>query len=314
MAERTGAAIVVVMHLNQATLQPALYRVQGSIGYVGAARSVLLVVKDKDNPAQRVVAQIKANLAAEMPAVAFTITDEPILAWQSVVEVDIAELLSATASEEGSAREEAKTFLEELLGPGDVPAKQVLAEARECGISEKTLRRAAKDMSVDIGRTGEHGKKGGGSWVWRLSDRQDSAQEAGLDGQDAPHVKSGHLDNSGHLNAPSSPIKMATTKDLTDTNPIKMATQNTWGKMGTLINTVPESGHLNTEPAPSDESSGHLNNGQLDAEEPGDGGDRHGDEHHPVIDHHPDDEWDYPDVEVVNLDVEVIDPDVMEVD
>ena len=50
VAERTGAAVVVVMHLNQATLQPALYRVQGTIGYVGAARSVLLVVADKEEP------------------------------------------------------------------------------------------------------------------------------------------------------------------------------------------------------------------------------------------------------------------------
>ena len=82
MADRTGAAGLVVMHLNQATTQPALYRVQGSIGYVGAARSVLLVVHDKDDPALRVMAPIKANLVGEMPALAFTITEEPALAWK----------------------------------------------------------------------------------------------------------------------------------------------------------------------------------------------------------------------------------------
>jgi len=185
MAERTGAAVLVVMHLNQATLQPALYRIQGSIGYVGAARSVLLVLKDKDNPALRVIAPIKANLVAEMPAIAFIITQEPALAWQGVVEVDIAELLAAASPEERSQRDEAKAFLEDILRDGEVPAKDVLNEARQCGITEKTLRRAEKDMGVDIARLGERGKQGGGIWVWRLP--------PGLDGQDGLCDKSGHL-------------------------------------------------------------------------------------------------------------------------
>jgi hypothetical protein len=194
MAERTGAAVLVVMHLNQATLQPALYRIQGSIGYVGAARSVLLVVKDKYDAALRVIAPIKSNLAAVMPAVAFTITEEPALAWQGVVDVDIAELLAVASPEEQGAREEAKRFLKEVLADGDVPAKDMLKEARECGIAEKTLRRAAKDMGVDIGHVGERGQKGGGNWVWRLAKEQD--------GQDGLSLNSGHLAKSDHLDIP----------------------------------------------------------------------------------------------------------------
>ena len=188
MAERTGAAVLVVMHLNQATMQPALYRVQGSIGSVGAARSFLLVLRDKDNPALRVVAAIKANLSAEMPTIAFTITEEPALVWHGVVEVDIAELLAAASPEEKGARDDAKEFLNEILTDGGIPSKDVLKEARECGIAEKTLRRAAKDMGVDIGHVGERGQKGGGSWVWRLSKDQDGLWE-----------KSGHLAKSDHL-------------------------------------------------------------------------------------------------------------------
>ena len=38
VAERTGAAIIVVMHLNKADSNTAMYRVGGSIAYVGSAR------------------------------------------------------------------------------------------------------------------------------------------------------------------------------------------------------------------------------------------------------------------------------------
>lgn len=252
MAERTGAAIVVVMHLNQSTLQPALYRVQGSIGYVGAARSVLLMVRDKDNPALRIMAPIKANLVGEMPALSFTITDEPALSWQGAVEVDIAELLAASSPEEQGAREEAKRFLGEMLADGEAPGTEVVKEARECGISEKTLRRAAKDMGVDIARVGQVGKRGGGVWIWRLPE--------GVDGQDALHDKSGHVNQKGHVDNPDGDIKMATPKDPLGTNDIKMATLNVQEKLGNLISDGEQSGHLNHPFDGDDDGGGHLNN------------------------------------------------------
>lgn len=227
MAERTGAAVLVVMHLNQATLQPALYRIQGSIGYVGAARSVLLVVRDKDNPDLRVIAPIKSNLAAAMPAVAFTITEEPALAWKGTVEVDIAELLAVAAPEEHGAREEAKTFLKEVLADGNVPQKDIFKEAREFGISDATLRRAAKDMGIDAARIGKAGKEGGGHWVWNLP--------SGLDDQDAL------CDQGKHLN-PKEDVKVLTPNGSVGTNQVKVLTEN---PQTTLIPGVAPGEHLN---------------------------------------------------------------------
>ena len=40
LAERTGIAVMVVMHLRKAEAQKALYRVSGSIAFVAFARSV----------------------------------------------------------------------------------------------------------------------------------------------------------------------------------------------------------------------------------------------------------------------------------
>ena len=96
--------------------------------------------------------------------------------------------LAAPVPEERTARDDAKTFLEDILVDGELPAKEVLAEARECGIAEKTLRRASGDIGVDIAHVGERGQKGGGKWVWRLPTEQH--------GQDTPCEKSGHLNNS----------------------------------------------------------------------------------------------------------------------
>ncbi len=49
LAEETGAAVLVVRHLNKATGGVALYRGGGSIGIIGAARSGLLVAADPDD-------------------------------------------------------------------------------------------------------------------------------------------------------------------------------------------------------------------------------------------------------------------------
>jgi RecA-family ATPase len=61
LAERTGAAVVVVRHLNKGTGGKALYRGGGSIGIIGAARSALLVAKDPQDDNQRVLAAQKAT-------------------------------------------------------------------------------------------------------------------------------------------------------------------------------------------------------------------------------------------------------------
>ena len=227
MAERTGAAVLVVMHLNQATLQPALYRIQGTIGYVGAARSVLLVVRDKTDPALRMIVPIKSNLSAAMPAVSFTITEEPALAWQGIVEVDVAELLATALPEEQGAREFARTLLQEILLDGCVPQQDVLKEARECGISEATLRRAAKDMNIQSARIGKAGRQGGGHWVWNLPES--------LDDQDALCGESEHLN-------PEEPVKVLTPGHVVGTNQVKMLTEN---PQTTLTPDVEQGEHLN---------------------------------------------------------------------
>jgi len=61
-------AVLVVMRLRKSEAARAIYRVGGSIGFVGIARSVLLVGKDEES-GRRAIVPVKSNLAGEVPPV-----------------------------------------------------------------------------------------------------------------------------------------------------------------------------------------------------------------------------------------------------
>jgi hypothetical protein len=173
LAERTGAAIVVVRHLNKATSGNALYRGGGSIGIVGAARSGLLIAKHPEDDGRRVLASIKSNLAAPAPSLVFYLSGTESGAvrvdWKGETPLDAAALLSApTDHEERSALSEAQEFLREVLAAGPVAAAEVRQEADSAGIAKRTLDRARQSLGVVSEREGEAGKRGGGAWFWRL--------------------------------------------------------------------------------------------------------------------------------------------------
>ena len=76
-AERTGAAIVVVRHLNKSPSANPLYRGLGSVGIIGAARSGLLLAVDPDDPDRRVLALAKGNLTRPPASLAFRLEEAP---------------------------------------------------------------------------------------------------------------------------------------------------------------------------------------------------------------------------------------------
>ena len=73
IAAKTGAAIVIIGHMNKTEKFKGIYRGLGSIDITAAVRSVLLVGKQKDNKDIRFMAQIKNNLAPIGKAVSFTL-------------------------------------------------------------------------------------------------------------------------------------------------------------------------------------------------------------------------------------------------
>jgi hypothetical protein len=73
MAERTGAAVVLVRHLNKTPGGNPLYRGGGSIGFIGAARSGMVVGRHPDDEELRVLAGQKSNLSLAPESLAYRI-------------------------------------------------------------------------------------------------------------------------------------------------------------------------------------------------------------------------------------------------
>jgi hypothetical protein len=170
LAEETGAAVALVRHLNKAGGANAVYRGGGSIGIIGAARSALLLAKDPSDPSgnRKVMAREKGNLAPAWNSLAYELASSEEhgcarVRWLGESAQTAATLLAVPASsEEVTAIDEAAAFLRDALADGPVAQKQIGDEGRKIGISEKTLRRAKKDINV------RSRKLGLGGWAWEL--------------------------------------------------------------------------------------------------------------------------------------------------
>lgn len=170
LAERTGIAIVAVRHLNKTASTNALYRGGGSIGVIGAARCGLLLAADPDDPARRILASSKANLARPPASLAFRLvsvpnTDVARIAWEGESPHTAADLLRpATNRERATALNAVRAWLRQALHAGPRPAAEMLTEAQADGISEIALKRARRAEGV-IARK-ERGRRG--AWTWSL--------------------------------------------------------------------------------------------------------------------------------------------------
>jgi len=201
MAEKHGCAILAIRHLTKGgTLKP-IYRGLGSIDLAAACRSVLMAGCDPDNPQKRGIVHIKSNLAPMGEAIGFELrgggfywTGESDLTWQKI--------LAAEDSGEGkSAVDEATEFLKDELADGLVDASQVWRDARDTGLSEKTIKRAKAKLGIITRRLGETGKRGGGKFTWELPEDGLEVQKD-LEGQGG-HIKEfDPLNNSSFKNDP----------------------------------------------------------------------------------------------------------------
>jgi hypothetical protein len=177
LAQKTGAAVLVVRHLNKGG--PAgnpLYRGGGSIGIIGAARSGLLVAKDPDNPDRRILASTKCNLAKLPPSLAFDLSPAANgalrVGWIGVSPHTAESLLAAPRDdEERGAVLEALEVLRTILSAGRVLAQDVKAQARKAGVAETTLKRAKAILGV---RSQHEGFGRDGKWYWLLPSAADA--------------------------------------------------------------------------------------------------------------------------------------------
>jgi hypothetical protein len=162
LAERTGAAILVVRHLNKNSGKgtSAIYRGGGSIGITGAARAVLVAGYDPDAPddtSRHVLAPVKMNLCAMPPTLKYATTAVQLdggyeamrIEWAGESAVTADALLAQPTTKEGRNKvEEVAGFLTTMLADGPRPAREVEHELRDMGFSPWSIRAARKRIGV----------------------------------------------------------------------------------------------------------------------------------------------------------------------
>ena len=197
LATKTRAAVLVIMHLRKSAAERALYRVGGSIGFTGLARSVLLAGVDPDD-GRRAIVPIKQNLAAPVDPVEYRLDTEGRFWWGQIApELTSNRLLGTQGLRLASALDTASAFLEECLGDGERSANEIERLAKEAGISVATLKRAKDALNIKAHRAG-FGKDG--RWLWSLPI---DAQAVGVYGEETPSSIDAHTDA---IDAQASPL------------------------------------------------------------------------------------------------------------
>ena len=168
IAEKYGCAIVLIGHMNKSSGQKASYRGLGSIDFAAAARSVLIVARDNENPQVRVMIHAKSSLAPEGKPVAFELDKDNGFRYLGEYDGDPKELLSGSGGKKKGKL--AEDLLLHELREGAKSQKEILARAEECGISKRTMVGAKKTLSV------QSEKKADG-WYWSLSEDNDARMQ-----------------------------------------------------------------------------------------------------------------------------------------
>ena len=177
-AARTGIAVLAINHLNKLGHGPAIYRSMGSLAFTAAARSVMAVLPDPQEPADRLLISLKNNVAEWTDGYRFRVEasvesessgpQAPVVVWKDTrVTLSADDMLLAATQSAGfsPAIDEAAEWLQSALAGGPQRAVELKSEARSDGIETRTLARAKARLGIVSYRMGM-GSNGG--WYWKL--------------------------------------------------------------------------------------------------------------------------------------------------
>ena len=184
LASELMVSIVGIMHFNKKTdVTNALLRISDSLAFGASARHVYAVVDDVENE-RKLLVKGKNNLAPrDIKTLAYGFGARevgedkqtgkaiwaPHVIWHPQhVDVTAADAMQAAGGQSGYAKREAREFLRERLQAGSVKADDLVEEAKQNGISKRTLMRMKKDLGI---RSRKEQGKTDGTWTWELPPR-----------------------------------------------------------------------------------------------------------------------------------------------
>jgi putative DNA primase/helicase len=172
VAQSTGVGILCVMHPNKngGGDMKAVQRLSGSGAFGDAPRCVGLVAEDPDHKDEKrcLLLSAKMNLGLKPDGIGFHIVAEgPLtcssgIAWDHDPVTVTADQAMAPPRRSSPGKQAAIDFLTAALADGEWhSASDLIDEADQLGISEKTLQRARMQMGVAKRKTGFQG-----GWEW----------------------------------------------------------------------------------------------------------------------------------------------------
>jgi putative DNA primase/helicase len=174
-AAKCNVAVLGVTHPPKAAQKNAIRQFTGSFAYVAAARLAFYVTKEPETD-RTLLLPVKNNIGIKAIGRAYRIAAKevskgivaPYIQWDDApVDYTADQAIAANnATNRGeTSLEKTKDFLKELLRDGPVDAGDGQDAAKEQGISERTLKRAKKELGVKSERDG-FGHNG--VWKWSL--------------------------------------------------------------------------------------------------------------------------------------------------
>ncbi len=201
-ANRTGATVLLIKHLNKSAGVSAVQRVGGGGAYVNAVRFSYMVAPDPDDHDKKLMLPLKTNvLKSGMTGLAYRMTDVPpaegtalllrewpdmrpgdaaALAsqlfrpqWEGGTAVDANAISGARSNKAAQSRgvNECVSFLREFLDRWAWPEKEVEDASKKAGFSFSVYRQAKASMRTDDKNdptrlSGLPIEAGGAWWLW----------------------------------------------------------------------------------------------------------------------------------------------------
>ncbi|HET6350849.1 MAG TPA: AAA family ATPase [Coriobacteriia bacterium] len=171
LAQRTGAAVLVLHHFNKKEKAAAGHRVSGSIDLVGAARSVLYLVVHRRKNTHRILYRQKGNCGRAPQPMLLGLGKGERLEWSQTP--DDFDLDTYATGRRSAAVAEAVRFLKTIMDEhnGCVESSVVLREAAAAGISRHALERAKDELCVSSRKSKSKFK---GGWAYCYEEDEES--------------------------------------------------------------------------------------------------------------------------------------------
>ena len=164
LASKFDVAVILVQHIRKSSGSGiGLHRISGGQAFGAACRAAWIIGRDPDDRSLRAMAPEKSSFASDRCSLTFRIGPDErgrvCVLWDDSQADVTADDMFEQPQRRGprpEQREEAIEWLRERLAAAAEPSTEVYAAARSDGISERTLRRAIKDLGVRSYKTAHH--------------------------------------------------------------------------------------------------------------------------------------------------------------